>query len=250
MLELKNIKKYYKMGDNIVKALDGVSLKIEDGEFVTIIGPSGSGKSTMMNIVGCLDVATEGEYYVDGVEISRYSENQLAFLRNKKMGFIFQGFNLLQNLTAFENVELPMIYQGIKKTERKQRAAKALEMVGMKERMKHKPSELSGGQQQRVAIARALATNPMCILADEPTGNLDTKTGDEIMAILNKLNKKGTTIVIITHNDEIAQVSKRVVHILDGKIASDEVRGNIENYGEVDLRKTAKAKKTMKKGDE
>lgn len=252
MLELKNIKKYYKMGDNIVKALDDVSLKIEDGEFVTIIGPSGSGKSTMMNIVGCLDVATEGEYYVDGVEISKYSENQLAFLRNKKMGFIFQGFNLLQNLTAFENVELPMIYQGIKKAERKERAEKALELVGMKERMKHKPSELSGGQQQRVAIARALATKPMCILADEPTGNLDSKTGDEIMAILNELNKQGTTIVIITHNDEIAQVSKRVVHILDGIIASDEVRGHIESYGEVDLRKlpkTGNKKKTVKKGD-
>lgn len=246
MLELKNIKKHYKMGDNVVKALDDVSLKIEDGEFVTIIGPSGSGKSTMMNIVGCLDVATEGEYYVDGVEISKYSENQLAFLRNKKMGFIFQGFNLLQNLTAFENVELPMIYQGIKKSERKERAEKALELVGMKERMKHKPSELSGGQQQRVAIARALATKPMCILADEPTGNLDSKTGDEIMAILNELNKQGTTIVIITHNDEIAQVSKRVVHILDGKIASDEVREHIESYGEVDLRKLSKPKKTKK----
>lgn len=242
LLELKNIKKYYKMGDSVVKALDDVSLTINDGEFVTIIGPSGSGKSTMMNIVGCLDVATEGEYLVDGVEISSYSENQLAFLRNKKMGFIFQGFNLLQNMNAYENVELPLIYQGISKTERNKRVVEALEMVGMKERMKHKPSELSGGQQQRVAIARALATKPMCILADEPTGNLDTKTGEEIMAILKDLNSKGTTVVIITHNDEIAGLSPRVVHILDGKIASDETRKNIESYGEVDLRKLPKTR--------
>ena len=232
MLELKHIKKYYKMGDTTVKALDDVSLKIEDGEFVTIIGPSGSGKSTMMNIVGCLDVATSGEYYVDGVEISNYSENQLAYLRNKKMGFIFQGFNLLQNLNAFENVELPLIYQGIPKAERQKRVVEALEMVGMKERMKHKPSELSGGQQQRVAIARALATKPMCILADEPTGNLDTKTGNEIMKILKNLNEQGTTVVIITHNDEIAKLSRRVVHILDGKIYSDEINENISGYGE------------------
>jgi len=243
LLELKNIKKYYKMGDNVVKALDDVSLTINDGEFVTIIGPSGSGKSTMMNIVGCLDVATSGEYYVDGVEISHYSENQLAFLRNKKMGFIFQGFNLLQNLNAFENVELPMIYQGVPKAERQKRAVEALEMVGMLERMKHKPSELSGGQQQRVAIARALATKPMCILADEPTGNLDSKTGDEIMRILDELNEKGTTVIIITHNDEIAQKSKRVVRIHDGKIDSDTVskKKNL-TYGDVNLRELPKTK--------
>jgi len=233
MLELKNIKKYYKMGDNVVKALDGINLKIEDGEFVTIIGPSGSGKSTMMNIVGCLDIATEGEYFVDGVEISKYSENQLAFLRNKKMGFIFQGFNLLSNMTAYENVELPLIYQGILPKKRHSAVVKALEMVGMKERMKHKPTELSGGQQQRVAIARALATNPKCILADEPTGNLDSATGDEIMKILKNLNEKGTTVIIITHNDEIAALSKRVVRIHDGKIDSDEIRENIIAYGEL-----------------
>ena len=242
MIELKNIKKYYKMGENVVKALDDVSLKIEDGEFVTIIGPSGSGKSTMMNIVGCLDIATEGEYLIDGVEVSKYSENQLAFLRNKKMGFIFQGFNLLHNMNAYENVELPLIYQGVKISERHQRVEKALEIVGMKERMKHKPSELSGGQQQRVAIARALATNPMCILADEPTGNLDTKTGDEIMSILKELNKKGTTVVIITHNDEIAKLSRRVVHIKDGKIDSDVVNDEIKHYAEVDLKKLPKTR--------
>ena len=227
MIELKNIKKYYKMGDTTVKALDDVSLKIEDGEFVTIIGPSGSGKSTMMNIIGCLDKATSGQYLVDGIEISKYTENKLAYLRNKKMGFIFQGFNLLQNLSAYENVELPLIYQGVSKSERKRRVNSSLEMVGMKERMKHKPTELSGGQQQRVAIARALATKPMCILADEPTGNLDSVTGNEIMKILRDLNKKGTTIVIITHNDEIASMSRRVVRIHDGKIDSDVINENI-----------------------
>ena len=254
MIELKNIKKYYKMGDNVVKALDDVSLTVEDGEFVTIIGPSGSGKSTMMNIIGCLDEATEGSYFVDGVEISKYSENQLAFLRNKKMGFIFQGFNLLQNLSAYENVELPLIYQGVGVAERKERVLNALELVGMKERMKHKPGELSGGQQQRVAIARALATKPMCILADEPTGNLDSVTGDEIMKILKELNNQGTTIIIITHNDEIAKLSRRVVRIHDGKIDSDSVNKNISSYGEVvaevvdlDNTETAKPKKGPKK---
>jgi len=242
LIELKHIKKYYKMGENTVKALDDVSLKIEDGEFVTIIGPSGSGKSTMMNIVGCLDIATSGHYLIDGVDVSKYSENQLAFLRNKKMGFIFQGFNLLHNMNAYENVELPLIYQGIKKAERHKRVTNALKIVGMKERMKHKPSELSGGQQQRVAIARALATQPMCILADEPTGNLDSKTGDEIMKILKDLNKKGTTVVIITHNDEIAKLARRVVHIKDGKIASDIVNEAIETYADVDLKKLPKTR--------
>lgn len=231
MIELKNIKKYYKMGDNTVRALDNINLVVNDGEFVTIIGPSGSGKSTMMNIVGCLDKATSGEYLVDGIEISKYSENQLAFLRNKKMGFIFQGFNLLSNLSAYENVELPLIYQGIPSSERKIRVNQALSMVGMSDRMKHKPNELSGGQQQRVAIARALATKPMCILADEPTGNLDSTTGDEIMKILKELNDNGTTVIIITHNDDIAKLSRRVVRIHDGKIDSDEVNENIKSYG-------------------
>ncbi len=246
MIELKNIKKYYKMGDSTVKALDGINLSINDGEFVTIIGPSGSGKSTMMNIIGCLDEATEGSYFVDGVEISKYSENQLAFLRNKKMGFIFQGFNLLQNLSAYENVELPLIYQGVSIAERKERVTEALEMVGMKERMKHKPGELSGGQQQRVAIARALATRPMCILADEPTGNLDSVTGDEIMKILKNLNDKGTTIIIITHNDEIAKLSRRVVRIHDGKIDSDEINENIISYGEIKPENTESSKQRKK----
>lgn len=232
MIELRNIKKYYKMGDNVVKALDDVSLKVEDGEFVTIIGPSGSGKSTLMNIIGCLDKATSGSYLIDGIEVSNYTENQLAYLRNKKMGFIFQGFNLLQNLSAYENVDLPLIYQGLSLSERKERVNKSLKLVGMSERMKHKPSELSGGQQQRVAIARALATMPMYILADEPTGNLDSVTGEEIMKILKNLNKNGTTVIIITHNDDIAKLSRRVVRIHDGKIESDIVNENIKSYGD------------------
>lgn len=222
MIELKNIKKYYKMGEgNIVRALDDVSLKIDNGEFVAIIGPSGSGKSTLMNIIGCLDVATEGEYFVDGVEISKFKENQLAYLRNKKFGFIFQGFNLLPKLSAFENVELPLIYQGIKKEQRQEFSVRALEQVGMAERAKHKPTELSGGQQQRVAIARALATQPSIILADEPTGNLDSKTGEEVMQILNDLNANGTTVILITHDSDIANHAKRIIRIHDGKLTED-----------------------------
>ena len=222
MIELKNIKKYYSMGENsIVKALDDVSLKIEDGEFVAIIGPSGSGKSTLMNIIGCLDKATSGEYFVDGVEISKFKENDLAFLRNKKLGFIFQGFNLLPKLTAFENVELPLIYQGVSIGKRKVLANNALKAVNMEDRAKHKPTELSGGQQQRVAIARALATSPSIILADEPTGNLDSKTGEEVMQILKELNANGTTIVLITHDSDVASHAKRVVRIYDGHLTED-----------------------------
>lgn len=223
MLELKNIKKYYQMSaDSVVKALDDVSLTINDGEFISIIGPSGSGKSTLMNIIGCLDKATAGSYFVDGVEISKVTENQLAALRNKKIGFIFQGFNLLSKMNAYENVELPLIYQGVKYSERKKRVEEALAAVGMSERAKHKPTELSGGQQQRVAIARALATHPSVILADEPTGNLDSKTGSEVMEILNKLNNEyGTTIVLITHDADVAGHAKRIVKIHDGKVAED-----------------------------
>ena len=222
MIELKNIKKHYKMGENnIVKALDDISLKIEDGEFVAIIGPSGSGKSTLMNIIGCLDKASSGQYFVDGTEISDFKENDLAFLRNKKFGFIFQGFNLLSKLDAFENVELPLIYQGLSIGKRKELALNALKAVGMEERAKHKPTELSGGQQQRVAIARALATSPSIILADEPTGNLDSKTGEEVMQILKELNSNGTTIILITHDSDVASHAKRVVRIYDGKITED-----------------------------
>ena len=222
MLELKNIKKYYKMGqDNVVKALDDINITINDGEFVAIIGPSGSGKSTLMNIIGCLDVATSGEYFVDGINITSFKENQLAFLRNKKMGFIFQGFNLLSKLNAYENVELPLIYQGMKREDRKKAVIHALESVGMSDRIRHKPTELSGGQQQRVAIARALATTPSVILADEPTGNLDSKTGEEVMQILKSLNENGTTIILITHDADVASHAKRFIKIHDGKVVED-----------------------------
>lgn len=222
MLELINLKKYYKMGGNIVKALDDVTLTIHDGEFVAIIGPSGSGKSTLMNIIGCLDKATSGEYIVDGINIANFSENKLAWLRNKKMGFIFQGFNLLSKLDAYENVELPLIYQGMKNSERKIVVRNALESVGMIDRIHHKPTELSGGQQQRVAIARALATSPSVILADEPTGNLDSKTGEEVIGLLKKLNDNGTTVVLITHDADIASHANRIIKIHDGKVVSDE----------------------------
>lgn len=230
MLELRNVKKYYTMGkDNVVKALDGVTLTINDGEFVAIIGPSGSGKSTLMNIIGCLDVVTEGEYLVDNIKITAYKENQLAYLRNKKMGFIFQGFNLLSKLDAFENVELPLIYQGMKKTDRKAAVLHALESVGMGDRIHHKPTELSGGQQQRVAIARALATSPAVILADEPTGNLDSKTGEEVMSILKKLNDEGTTVILITHDADIASHANRVIKIHDGKVVGDVSHNNLDS---------------------
>lgn len=218
MLSLKNIKKYYKMGNNIVKALDDVSFEVNEGEFVAIVGPSGSGKSTLMNIMGCLDIPTEGQYFVDGVSVSSFKDNELAHFRNKKIGFIFQGFNLLPKLNAFENVELPLIYQGIKKAERQKRVRWALGLVGISAREKHLPTELSGGQQQRVAIARAIATRPSVILADEPTGNLDTKTGEEVLNILKELNKSGTTIVMITHDNGIAAHAERIVRILDGKL--------------------------------
>ena len=230
MLELRNVKKYYTMGkDNVVKALDGVTLTINDGEFVAIIGPSGSGKSTLMNIIGCLDVVTEGEYLVDNSKITAYKENQLAYLRNKKMGFIFQGFNLLSKLDAFENVELPLIYQGMKKPDRKAAVLHALESVGMGDRIHHKPTELSGGQQQRVAIARALATSPAVILADEPTGNLDSKTGEEVMSILKKLNDEGTTVILITHDADIASHANRIIKIHDGKVVGDVSRNNLDS---------------------
>lgn len=222
MIELKSIKKYYDMGKgNVVKALDDVSLKIEDGEFVAIIGPSGSGKSTMMNIIGCLDKATEGDYLINGKKIENFKENNLAMLRNKYFGFIFQGFNLLPKLNAIENVELPLIYQGVNLTERKKRAEDALTLVNMIDRAKHKPTELSGGQQQRIAIARALATKPEIILADEPTGNLDSQTGKEVMQILTELNAQGTTVVLITHDSDVANYANRIVRIHDGKIVED-----------------------------
>jgi putative ABC transport system ATP-binding protein len=210
--------KVYKMGEQEVSALCGVSLKIERGEVVSIMGPSGSGKSTLMNILGCLDLPTSGEYSLDGEEVSELTDDQLADIRNRKVGFVFQSFNLLNRTTALANVELPLRYAGITKGKREQ-ALEALEAVGLKERVMHRPAELSGGQQQRVAIARALVNNPAIIMADEPTGNLDSKVGKEIMALLLDLNrKKGTTLIIITHDPTVAQQTQRVIHLRDGMV--------------------------------
>ena len=221
MIELKEISKIYTIGDETVYALDHASMSIQEGEVVSIIGPSGSGKSTMMNIIGCLDVADEGEYILDGISIEQYSERELARIRNHKLGFIFQNFNLLPKLTAEENVELPLLYQGVKAAERKQRVRKALEKVEWSHRMHHRPTELSGGQQQRVAIARALVTKPSLFLADEPTGNLDSRTGQEIMYLFHELHEAGNTIVLITHDNGVAQEAERMIRIRDGHV--DEV---------------------------
>ncbi|RCX16530.1 putative ABC transport system ATP-binding protein [Anaerobacterium chartisolvens] len=221
MIQITNMYKRYKMGDNVINALNDVSLHIKRHEFVAIIGPSGSGKSTLMNMLGCLDTPTEGTYILDGDEVSRLKDDRLAEIRNKKIGFIFQGFNLLQKLTAIENVELPLIYQGVGTKERYRRCSEALENVGLGDRINHRPNELSGGQQQRVAIARALASQPPILLADEPTGNLDSKSGVEIMRIMKELHAGGNTIVLITHDNNVAMQAKRVVRIQDGQIIED-----------------------------
>ena len=221
MIKIEDMYKIYKVGDSEVRALDGVSLHIKPKEFVSIIGPSGSGKSTLMNMIGCLDTATSGTYLIDGTPIENLSENELAKIRNKKIGFIFQVYNLLPKLTALENVELPLIYQGIRAKERREMAIEALKKVGMEARMHHKPKELSGGQQQRVAIARALAPRPPLILADEPTGALDSKTGVQVMEMLKEIHSDGNTVVLITHNTDIARQAPRVIRIADGKITSD-----------------------------
>lgn len=218
MIEMSNIRKEYQMGENIVHALDGVDLEIADHEFVSIIGPSGSGKSTLMNIIGCLDIADDGMYRLDGQEITDYTENELARIRNKKIGFIFQQFNLLPRMTAQENVELPLVYQGMSAGKRHRHSEEVLERVGLGDRMDHRPTELSGGQQQRVAIARALVTQPSLILADEPTGNLDSKTGQEIMRMLHGLHQAGHTIVLITHDPAVAAQTPRSIHIHDGHV--------------------------------
>ena len=218
MIVMQGIRKEYRMGDNVVAALDGVDIHIKPGEFVSIIGPSGSGKSTLMNIIGCLDTADEGVYRFDGLDIADYSENELATIRGKKIGFVFQQFNLLPKLTAQENVELPLIYQGMSAGKRHKRSREALERVSLADRRHHKPTELSGGQQQRVAIARALAGNPSLILADEPTGNLDSKTGADVMQLFHELHKAGNTIVLITHDAKIAAQTPRSIHIHDGRV--------------------------------
>jgi putative ABC transport system ATP-binding protein len=222
MIQISDMCKIYKMGDNSIYALNNVSLHIAKHEFVAIVGPSGSGKSTLMNMLGCLDVPTSGNYVLDGHEVSRLNDSQLAEIRNNKIGFIFQGFNLLKKLTAVENVELPLIYQGLGHKERHRRSVEALEMVGLGERIYHTPNELSGGQQQRVAIARALVSKPPLILADEPTGNLDTKSGTEIMNTLHELHASGNTIILITHDNNIAAQAERVVKIQDGMIIEGE----------------------------
>ncbi len=218
MIQLNEICKFYQVGDDRVKALDHVSLHIQPKEFVSIIGPSGSGKSTLMNIIGCLDIADAGSYLLDGLPIEEYSENQLAKIRNEKIGFVFQSFNLIAKLSAEENVELPLIYQKVPRSERQKRVKEALEKVGLTKRAKHLPTELSGGQQQRVAIARALVTNPSLILADEPTGNLDSKTSQEIMDMFHELHAQGNTIVLITHDNDVARQAPRSIHILDGQL--------------------------------
>lgn len=218
MIELHDLSKIYQIGEERVRALDHVDLHIFPQEFVSIIGPSGSGKSTLMNIIGCLDTADAGSYLLDGIPIESYTENELAKVRSQKIGFVFQSFNLIAKLSAAENVELPLLYQKIPRTERQERVAEALDRVGLKSRAQHLPTELSGGQQQRVAIARALATKPSLILGDEPTGNLDSKTTREIMGIFHELHKAGNTIVLITHDNEIAAEAERNVHILDGKL--------------------------------
>ena len=221
MIDLKDITKTYDMGSVQVQVLRGISLNVAKGDFISIIGPSGSGKSTLMNIIGCLDVPTTGEYYLDGREISTYNEKQLSKIRNEKIGFIFQKFNLLPKLTAYENVELPLIYRGMNHKDRKQKSLDALEKVGLVDRMKHNPTELSGGQQQRVAIARALAGDPSILLADEPTGNLDSKSGSDVMDLIRQLSKEGKTIVLITHDNEVAKVAKRTVTIKDGLLLNN-----------------------------
>ena len=221
LIKVEDLCKIYNPGENEVRALDHVSLEIKKGELVAIIGQSGSGKSTFMNMLGCLDTPTSGKYVLDGQDVASMTDNQLADVRNKEIGFIFQGFNLISNLDAVGNVELPLVYRGVSKNERKQLAMEALKSVGLEDRMKHKPNEMSGGQQQRVAVARAVAAKPPIILADEPTGNLDTKSTQEIMEILKELHRSGRTVIIITHDEEIASQAHRVIRILDGRIEED-----------------------------
>lgn len=232
MIKFEKLFKVYKTGNIDVTALDNIDLEIKKGEFVAIMGPSGSGKSTLMNIIGCLDIPTKGHYVLDGINLSSLDDNKLARIRNEKIGFVFQSFNLLPKFNALKNVELPLIYRGMTSKERKERCIDALKTVGLEDRMHHKPSQLSGGQQQRVAIARALAGSPSILLADEPTGNLDTKSGSEILDTLVELNNKGTTIILITHDTNIASRAKRILRLIDGRIHNDEL---VENRSEAVL---------------
>ena len=228
LIDIKNIYKIYNEGkESEVRALDGVSLQIDRGEFVSIIGQSGSGKSTLMNILGCLDIPTYGDYHLDGTDITELTDKQLAHIRNKQIGFIFQGYNLIPALNARENVELPLIYQGLGMDQRYDRAMEALARVGMEDRADHRPAEMSGGQQQRVAIARAIATHPPVIMADEPTGALDSKTGRHVLEILHTLHEEGSTVILITHDNGIAATAERIVRLSDGRIVSDGTREEV-----------------------
>ncbi|WP_077956261.1 ABC transporter ATP-binding protein [Listeria monocytogenes] len=218
MIQLFNISKSYQMGETTVNALDNISIQIKEGEFLAIIGPSGSGKSTLMNILGILDKATLGEYYLNKVNLMKISDKKIAKIRNQKIGFVFQQFNLMPRLTAFENVELPLVYRGIRKTTRKKVVAKSLERVGLLDKEKHLPAQLSGGQQQRIAIARAIAGSPEILLADEPTGALDSKTGEEVMTLLKEIHREGNTLIMITHDKKIAEQAERIIEIKDGKL--------------------------------
>lgn len=226
MIELKEVIKTYVTGEISFKALKGVSLRVDEGEFTTIMGPSGSGKSTLMNILGCLDRIDGGEYILNGENVSSLSDNQLAFIRNKEIGFVFQNFNLLPRMTILENVELPMVYSGVSFKERRERALASLDKVGLLNWIKHKPNEISGGQKQRVAIARAIVNNPSVIMADEPTGNLDSQVSLEVMKVFQKLNDEGATIIMVTHEPDIALYSKRIIKVRDGKITEDDVVSN------------------------
>lgn len=226
LIDVRNVYKIYNPGENEVHALDGVSLSIEREEFVAIVGQSGSGKSTLMNMLGLLDSPTSGEYYLDGEDVSRLTDNEQSDIRNRQIGFIFQGFNLIPSLTAQANVELPLVYRGMPAEERHELALKSLERVGLSHRLNHRPSEMSGGQQQRVAIARAIAARPPVILADEPTGNLDSRSSKEIMKILHELSEEGRTVILITHDNGIADEARRVIRIQDGKIVDDYINSN------------------------
>lgn len=226
MIRLENVTKRYLMGDNVVKALDGIDININEGEMVAIVGPSGSGKSTLMNIIGCLDVVTDGLYELNKISIKDYDQDELADIRNQQIGFVFQQFNLLNNFTAIENVMMPMTYAKLPKQKREEKAEMLLNLVGLGDRMDHKPTELSGGQQQRVSIARALANDPAIILADEPTGALDTTTGHEVLNQLKKLNQGGKTVIIITHDLEVAKNTNRIITLRDGKVIQDEVQNH------------------------